>query len=111
MEKKNMNACKPDTLLKEKEFHVTCCKRCGRVGMWYQQVLIGFSRKDFESWCSYVRGSRNKNICLQDGDERIVLATPSADINLVLTRDKYRELCDGLGQSLLMLEAMELIDV
>jgi len=106
-----MNTCKPDTLFKEKEFHITWCKRCGRVGMWYQQVLIGFTQKDFKSWSNYVRGSRNKNICLLDGDERIVLATPSADINLVLTRDKYLELCDGLAQSLLMLEALELIVV
>lgn len=106
-----MSYCIPKILVNGKYFNVSKCKDCGRMGLYYKNLLIGFEQVDFECFASSFDDVYFEKYSSEfpDGKQHIVINSAHKDIQFTFTREEFQELKDILAQSLLLLQTHEIL--
>lgn len=106
-----MKNCDPHLLSQGTHFSVTHCARCERIGLYYKNLLIGYSHKHFNKFvANYARIEfEDHAVHFPDESARIIIKTPHKDIQINLNYQEFIELRRALHESKLLLEAYELI--
>lgn len=106
-----MKNCEPHILSQGPHFSITHCKRCERIGLYYKNLLIGYTLKHFSKFvANYSKIEFNDHaVSFPDESARIIIKTPHKDIQINLDFQEFIELKKLLQESRLLLEAYELI--
>ncbi|WP_139793809.1 DUF6686 family protein [Reichenbachiella faecimaris] len=106
-----MKNCDPHILSQGPHFSLTHCDRCQHIGLYYKNLLIGYSRKHFARFVeNYSKINFNHHaVYFPDESARIIIKTPHKDIQINLDFQEFTELKNLLQESALLLKAYELI--
>ncbi|UXP33679.1 hypothetical protein N6H18_06895 [Reichenbachiella agarivorans] len=106
-----MSKCKAVALVEGANYCISRCTGCGRFGIYYKNVLIGFSQRDFMNFSKrYCEIEFHDHVMLfPDMVERVLIKTPHPEIQLNLDYHEFEELGDILQQCGLILEARALV--
>ncbi len=106
-----MKNCKPHFLAQGSYFSVTNCLCCRQIGLYYKNLLIGYSHKDFTKFVTNFANIdfENHSVYFPDDSARIIIKSPHRDIQINLDFQEFTELKDILQESALLLDAYTLI--
>ena len=103
--------CKPSIILEGEHFNISQCTCCQRIGLYYNNLLVGFNPQDFlaftESFCKI--DFTSSSVKFPNGQEHIVISTCHRDIQFNFTREEFEELKDILQQAAVILEAHRIL--
>lgn len=106
-----MNHCKPNILIESKNFNITQCTKCKRIGLYYRNLLAGFHSHDFKRWANtLLRIDFEKNAhVFPSGKSHIIINTCHQDIQFIFTEKEFQRIRGGITQALLLLQAQALV--
>ncbi|MEP3390332.1 MAG: DUF6686 family protein [Reichenbachiella sp.] len=106
-----MKKCDPNILCHGPNFSITNCACCERIGLYYKNLLIGYTHKSFSKFVeNYSKIDFDDHaVYFPDESARIIIKTPCKDIQVNLDFQEFTELKDILQESALLLSAYELI--
>ena len=103
--------CKPRIILEGETFNISECTCCQRIGLYYNNLLVGFNPQDFlaftRSFCRIDFAA--SSVRFPSGKEHIVVNTCHRDIQFNFTREEFEELKDILQQAMVLLEARQVL--
>ena len=86
-----MNLCRPTVLFDQENFCIAQCQHCQRVGLTFQNLLLGFTHDEF---INFSRSLTNINfgqssVLMTDGRLHLIMNTGHPDIQLSLSRADF----------------------
>ncbi len=102
-----MNDCEPKILVEAAHYSIAQCVKCNRIGLYYNNLLIGF---ELTSFCRFAKAVlkldfNRSSILFPDQKRHILLNTCHHDIQLSFVKEEFEEFSTMLNQALLMIEA------
>ncbi len=106
-----MEKCNPKTLVEGQYFCISKCGKCNRIGLYYRSLLIGFTLKNFASFCTYLTQIDFDRYAISTPgyEKKVVIDTCHQDIQMVFDKTEFEELKDIASQANIMLEAYALL--
>ncbi|WP_422361434.1 DUF6686 family protein [Reichenbachiella sp.] len=106
-----MKNCDPNILSHGPNFSITNCACCRRIGLYYKNLLIGYTHKNFNKFVeNYSKiDFEDHAVYFPDESARIIIKTPHKDIQINLDFQEFTELRGILQESKLLLEVYDLI--
>lgn len=106
-----MKKCDPHILSEGPHFSITNCACCKRIGLYYNNLLIGYTHKNFNKFVENFSKIEFEDhaVCFPDESARIIIKTPHRDVQINLDHNEFEELKCILQESALLLNAYELI--
>ena len=103
--------CNTEKLVVTASGYITQCKGCGRIGLTYKNLLIGFDRDQFLSFTRFISKVSFEKYCIRHTDRQpyLIINTCHHDIQFVLSRDEFEEFRDMTQQAGLMLEVLGIL--
>ena len=98
--------CKPEIILESEHYNVARCTTCGRIGLYYKNILLGFNPADFHAFTRSIHAVTfdKSAVDFPDGQKHLVMNTCHKDIQFTFTREEFEEFQDLLQQAVLLLE-------
>lgn len=103
--------CEPTVLVEEPDFYIAQCRHCARIGLSFNNILLGFSPREFIGYSHAVLqlDFYTCSTLFPDGQAHIILNTCHADIQCSFLYDDFEKLKQGLTEALLLLEVQEVL--
>lgn len=104
--------CEPRLLFEEENFFISQCHHCQRINLSFNNLLLGFNSKEFETLSNLILKLEFHKHCMnhQDGSPKIILNTGHKDIQCCFSQQEFRTLKTGLTESLLLLKAQAILN-
>lgn len=105
-------SCIPEIIIEGNYFNIARCSHCKRIGLYYKNLLVGFSPKAFEKFSdAFVKINFDKQaLRFPDGDKHIIINTCHNDIQLNFKEKEFDEMKEMLEQASVLLEAKNVLD-
>ncbi|WP_080057447.1 DUF6686 family protein [Spirosoma aerolatum] len=106
-----MTTCKPLILLEETAFYITQCQHCQRIGLIYNNLVLGFKHEEFIGLCQTLDSVNfdQSSVLLPDGQPYLIIKTGHPDIQLSLSKVEYNSFRAGLQQALRRMNLHQLL--
>src|SRR5690606_7979376 len=99
--------CDPVMLFNEEDLYVSKCKKCERVSLSINNLLLRFNSKEFKTLSQLILklSFRNNSVRFPDGELRLILNTGHKDIQCSFKAHEFAKLKSALTESLLLMNA------
>ena len=106
-----MNSCKPTVLFDQDNFCIAQCTHCQRIGLTFQNLLLGFSSNEFIGLCRIMDQAdfEQCSSLMSDGQLHMIVNTGHPDIQFSLSRAEFTRFQAGLSQALRRMNLYELL--
>ena len=108
-----MAKCTPKLLTQGAHFSIAICTFCQRMGFHYNNLVAGFKKEDFIGFAKEILATSFHPFAQPfppDGGLKTIVKTCHEDIQWAFDEDEFAELQDLLQQTVLMLEAEEILN-
>ncbi|UFH54114.1 DUF6686 family protein [Spirosoma sp. KNUC1025] len=97
-----MIPCKPTLLFDQERFCIAHCQHCQRLGLTFQNLLMGFTRDEFIALCRTLHDAdfEQRSTPMPNGESYLVINTGHPDIQFSLSRTEFGLLRNGLLHAL-----------
>ena len=101
-----MSKCEPITLYNSILLNISQCKCCERIGLFYNNILVGFELSDFLAFCRGVErlDFERHAVPFPNGAFYVILDTCHEDIQFCFDKSQFFQLNLALGEAQLMIE-------
>ncbi|CAN5450550.1 hypothetical protein BH09BAC4_BH09BAC4_38510 [soil metagenome] len=108
-----MNPCKPAVLFDNDHFCIAQCHHCQRVGLTFQNLLLGFSQDEFVGLCRIMDKAdfEQCSALMPDGQLYMIVNTGHPDIQFSLSRIEFERFRAGLSQALRRMNLYQLLKI
>ncbi|UZR99456.1 DUF6686 family protein [Chondrinema litorale] len=105
-------SCIPEILLEGNYFNIARCRHCKRIGLYYKNLLVGFTPEAFEKFSDAFVKLNFQKMALKfpDGHKHIIINTCHHDIQLNFIEKEFDEMKEMLEQASVLLEAKDVLD-
>ena len=102
--------CKCNMLNRNSNGYVALCPSCNSIQVRFDNILLTFTRDEFERFHSFVIFELNKDLSGVDLDEKLYLYhTESASVNMILSPSDLQRLDELISPAEIVLKAAEII--
>ncbi|WP_460949639.1 DUF6686 family protein [Spirosoma daeguense] len=97
-----MTTCQPNMLFYQERFCIAQCQHCQRVGLTFQNLLLGFTQDEFTVFCRIIDGVNfdKSSAVMPDGQPQLIVNTGHSDIQFSLLKPEFERLKSGLHDAL-----------
>lgn len=108
-----MDSCQPTVLFNHEHFCIAQCQHCQRVGLTFQNLLLGFSQDEFISLCRTMDGINfdESSVRMPNGQLHLIINTGHPDIQFCLSKAEFDSFHTGLLQALRRLNLYQLLKI
>ena len=92
---------------------VSWCKGCEKYSLCYKQVCFSFDQKEIREFLSFLINLTDQNFqyFLQNHERQVLIKNHLSNAGFFLSEKEVMEIVDLISQSIILLEAHELISV
>jgi hypothetical protein len=103
--------CENRTLAQVAQAHISQCTYCKTVFLWHNNLLLNFPQEDFVQFSHALQQRVFDDYCVPfpDGEERVIMHSPSPDISFSFTRAEWTDMRAAVSEALLMQQVYALI--
>ncbi|MBZ9652458.1 DUF6686 family protein [Psychroflexus montanilacus] len=103
--------CEITILYEDSEYLISQCASCQKVCIYFQQIIAGFTKKEFINWHTsfFTSSFESRAYKFPDDQLRVIVDTPYPDLQLTFNESQFNQLKDGLQQSLNFMSITEMI--
>ncbi|WP_442794539.1 DUF6686 family protein [Pelobium manganitolerans] len=103
--------CNKVTLSKKGAAHISYCAQCKHIYIWHRNLMLTFSDAQFRSFKKYTESPDfNESFYrFPDGENRLILHTPNADICFAFTEDEWTDFYAAMEEAEYMCGVYRLI--
>ena len=104
--------CRPVIVLDGEHFNVSRCAGCGRIGLHYRNLLVGFDPEQFGAFSdSFAKiDFKSSAVKFPNGLAHIIVNTCHQDIQFCFTKEEFEEFRNLLQQALIILDARQIVE-
>ncbi len=105
--------CKPKVLVEGDHFYISQCKNCKRIGLYFNNLMAGFSKDEFIQFSSAILQLEfnDGQIIFPDRQERIVIQTCHLNIHFTFAEEEFETLKENIAQAKLLIEVGDVISI
>ncbi|MEM1136403.1 MAG: DUF6686 family protein [Bacteroidota bacterium] len=104
--------CRPEVIIEGKYFNISQCPDCKRLGIYYKNLLIGFSPDTFKTFSQSFTNIdfHTMAVSFPDGFKHIIVNSCHYDIQFNFNKTEFEELKKLILQANILLEAKDILD-
>lgn len=107
------SSCRPILLIDQINFCIAQCQHCQRVGLTFQNLLLGFSQEEFVGLCKTIEqiNFEQCSLLMSNGQPYLIVNTGHPDIQFSLSQPEFDRFRAGLGQVLRRMNLHKLLKI
>ena len=104
-------SCKPILLLEQANFCIVQCQHCQRIGLTFQNLLLGFKQDEFIALCQTIEQVQfdQSSTLMTNGQSYLIINTGHPDIQFSLSQPEFDRFQTGLAQALRRMNLHQLL--
>ncbi|QMW03864.1 DUF6686 family protein [Spirosoma foliorum] len=105
--------CKPILLIDQADFCIAQCQHCQRIGLTFNNLLLGFKQEEFIALCKTIETVDFEQCCtlMTNGQPYLIVNTGHPDIQFSLSKIDFGRFRTGLIQALRRMNLHQLLKI